>query len=560
VKQRSRAGWMVHVLKESEVTPMARTLYRIYLYIVALVMLGFAGFGLGGLIHTLLLNTPLRGQYESVPAGSELVQTSVLAATALVVALALGGLHYWLIRRDIATEPDAASGPVRALMLNLAQLVAAIMALTMGMSTLTNLTRDRFFRNDLTTPMTFWLVTTLITVLLQLERGRAQAAEGAPRTLERLHVYTLQIVTLAVGVIGTWASTLRDTITGLFNLAGAIPNPCTDPMSPFYQYPYSGPPGIRGPGPVCDFPQALVGEWLGLLWVGVVLVAYIWLARNDAPRVLRLIAHALGFLTGAIAAIVGFAMGVNFVLRGAFGAEQLSAQLFVDRYDFLVPLLLGGLVLWWYRRQFDVEADASSLGRLGTSLTLQAIGTLALGVPFYIGVTLVLRDLFERIVANGDVADAGRWASDVALLVAGAAYPVLALLLRRNTTETAPVGPRRAVVLAGLAAGALAGAIGLAVGLYFVITAALGSALSGNWQAQARLAFVVMLVGVFLTALNLYRLLTDRRPEAPAAPKAPPAPATAPATIEQVLDDLLAGRLSRDQAAAALRAMGVGRG
>jgi thiol:disulfide interchange protein len=116
------------------------------------------------------------------------------------------------------------------------------------------------------------------------------------------------------------------------------------------------------------------------------------------------------------------------------------------------------------------------------------------------------------------------------------------------------------VVLAGLAAGALAGAIGLAVGLYFVITAALGSALSGNWQAQARLAFVVMLVGVFLTALNLYRLLTDRRPEAPAAPKAPPAPATAPATIEQVLDDLLAGRLSRDQAAAALRAMGVGRG
>src|SRR5690349_13856194 len=89
---------------ESEVI-MARTLYRIYLYVVALVMLGFAGFGLGSLLHTLLLNTPLRGQYEPVPAGADLVQTAVLASTALVVALALGGVHYWLIRRDIAADP-----------------------------------------------------------------------------------------------------------------------------------------------------------------------------------------------------------------------------------------------------------------------------------------------------------------------------------------------------------------------------------------------------------------------------------------------------------------------
>src|SRR5689334_11053674 len=116
---------------ESEVI-MARTLYRIYLYVVALVMLGFAGFGLGSLLHTLLLNTPLRGQYEPVPAGADLVQTAVLASTALVVALALGGVHYWLIRRDIAADPDAATGPVRALMLNLAQAIAAIIALFSG--------------------------------------------------------------------------------------------------------------------------------------------------------------------------------------------------------------------------------------------------------------------------------------------------------------------------------------------------------------------------------------------------------------------------------------------
>ncbi len=537
---------------------MARTLYRIYLYVVALVMLGFAGFGLGSLLHTLLLNTPLRGYYETVPAGSELVQTSVLAATALVVALALGGLHYWLIRRDIAADPGAATGAVRALMLNLAQAIAAGIALFSGASALGQLTRNNIYYGGSATTMSVWLVSTAIFVLLQLERGRSQAAEGAPRTLERLHLYILQILALTAGVVATWLSTVGDTITGLFRLVSAIPDPCTDQSSRFYIYPYSGPAGPGGPVPTCAFPQALVGEWLGLLWVGLALATYIWLARADSPKVLRLIAHGLGFLTGAILAIVGIGMGVRFVLQGAFGAEALSAQLFVDRYDFIVPLLLGGLVLWWYRRQFDAQAEASPLGRLGTNLTLQAIGTLALGVPFYIGVAAILYDLVERVVPNGDVADPSRWASDLALLLAGAAYPVVALLLRRNTTETAPIGPRRTVVLAGLAAGALAGAIGLAVGLYLVITAALGSAVGGNWQSQARLAFVVMLVGAFLTGLNLYRLRTDRRPEAPAAPKPPAVPPAPGLTIEQVLDDLLAGRVTREQAAAALRGMGVG--
>jgi hypothetical protein len=537
---------------------MARTLYRIYLYVVALVMLGFAGFGLGSLLHTLLLNTPLRGPYEPVPAGADLVQTAVLASTALVVALALGGVHYWLIRRDIAADPGAATGAVRALMLNLAQAIAAIIALFSGAGALGSLTRNNLYGSGNSTTTATWLVSTAIFVLLQLERGRSQAAEGAPRTLERLHLYFLQILALTAGLIPAWISTVGDSITGLFRVAGAIPDPCTDQNSHFYLYPgpYYGP---NGQAPTCDFPQALGGEWLGLLWVTLVLVTYIWLARNDAPKALRLIAHSAGFLTGAILAIVGIGMGVNFVLRGAFGAEALSATLFVYRYDFIVPLLLGALVLWWYRARFDAEAEASQMGRLGASLTMQAIGTVALGVPFYIGVTAVLRDLVEHVVANGDVADASRWAGDVALLLAGAAYPVVALLLRRNTTETAPIGPRRTVVLAGLAAGALAGAIGLAVGLYLIITASLGSAVSGNWQAQARLAFVVLAVGAFLTALNLYRLLTDRRPEPPAVPKPPSGPPAPGLTIEQVLDDLLAGRVTREQAAGALRAMGVGR-
>jgi hypothetical protein len=483
----------------------------------------------------------------------------VLAATALVVALALGGLHYWLIRRDIASDPTAASGAVRALMLNAAQAVAAIIAVSTGAGSLNTITRDHTYRGSASLGVAIWLVTTLIFVVLQLERGRGQAAEGAPRNMERLHLYFLQLLTLVVGMVGYWITTVSDTITGLFYAAGAIPNPCSDQHSRFYLYPYYGPPGINEPRPVCDFPQALAGEWLAALWVLLVLAAYIWLARNDPPYVLRMIAHALGFLTGAIVAIIGIGMGANYVLRAAFGVESLSAAALAARSSFFAALLFGALALWWYRRQLEAEADASPLGRQGTDLTIQAIATVALGVPFYIGVTFLLRDLVERVVPNGNVATSDQWAGDLAILIAGVAYPAVALLLRRNTTETAPIGPRRTVVLAGLAAGALVGAIGLAVGLYHVISAALGSPLGDSWQVNARLAFIVLLVGAFLTGLNLYRLLTDRRPEPPAAPKPAPVPAAPPGSIEQVLDDLVAGRVTRDQAAAALRAMGVGR-
>jgi hypothetical protein len=535
----------MEVVMESEVTQMSRTLYRIYLYVVALVMLGFAGFGVSSLLNNLLLRTPLRNPNESVPAGSALTQAVVLAAIALVVALALGGLHYWLIRRDIESDSTAASGAVRAFMLNFSQAVAAIFAYIVGDIVLSTVGRGGYYSSGNASEWSTWIVTTIVFLLLQLERGRTRTAEGSPRTLERLHLYSLQIILLATGVINNWNVAARDTILALAHAVGVTPGPCDVQSSNFYVY---GPSGQQ----TCEFTATLLDGWLTLVWPLALLLLYIWLARYDQPRPLRLLAHSLGFLAGAITAIVGIAIGAHFVLLGILGAEQLSAQLFFYQYDFIPLLILGGVLLWWYRRQLDAQAEASTLGRQGTSLTLQAIGTVALGVPFYIGAVLVLRDLVEQAV-NGDVADPGRWAGDLTFLIAGVAYLALAFLLRRNTTETAPVGPRRAVVLAGLAAGALAGAIGLAVGLYYVITNAIGSPLGGNWPVQARYAFVVMAVGAFLTALNLYRLRTDRRPEAPAAPKEPPAPAT----IEQVLDALLAGRLSRNQAAAALRAMGA---
>ncbi len=396
---------------------MARTLYRIYLYFVSLVLLIVASVGLTILLTNLLLQTPLHGQYESPPDKSSLVQQVVLAATALVVSLALGGLHYWLIRRDIAEDPNAARGAVRSLALNFAQAVTAIVALSTGTSALSDVGRN----NGYVVSATFAtaIVAVVLFVLLQLERGRSQPADGGPRALELIHLYLLQVILVTVAAIYAWVTAVGDSVTAIFASAGAIPNPCADQNSHYYVYPYNGPTGPGYQQPTCDFPSILAGEWLSLLWMAALLALYIWLARNDRDSVLRHIAHLLGFGVGAIFTIIGIGQAANFVLQGAFGAQSLSASVFVYHFNFIPPLLIGAAVAWGHRFQLERAASASRTGRVGANLTTLAVATLILGVPFYIGVVLVLQGLIERLVPGGSLPDAATWAGDLSVLAAG---------------------------------------------------------------------------------------------------------------------------------------------
>ena len=86
---------------------MARNLYRFYLYAVFLAMLIFAAVATGMLLQPLLSLTPLRGTYGGVAAGATLVQAAVFAGVSWLIAGVLGGLHYWLIRRDMRSDPAA---------------------------------------------------------------------------------------------------------------------------------------------------------------------------------------------------------------------------------------------------------------------------------------------------------------------------------------------------------------------------------------------------------------------------------------------------------------------
>ncbi len=513
---------------------MARTLYRIFLYLISTVLLGFAAFGLDSLLNTLLRLTGLRGAFESAPSSSEVVQNIVLAAIALVVFLALGGPAYWLIRRDIAQEPSAARGAVRSLFLNLAQAVAALVAFYAGASVLRQVWQPDSF--GVSGALAATLVAAAVFALEQIERSRSAPAPGAPMVLQRLHLYGVQVLILLAS-IGYWLSAIDSTVKAILT-----PNTCED---------------ITGT-PSCNLAGLLLGQWLAVLWAAAAWGLYTWLARGDTRSVLRKVAQYAGFIAGLISVIVGVERAAELGLRSAFGVGTMPADLGVrgalaGDFDFFAPLLFGLVAMVVYGIWLTTEAQATPLGQQGTELTTMALAAVVLGVPFYIAIGQLLHGFVESAVAGTSFSH-DSLAASLALLISGLAHPFIAFELRRRTTKDVPIGPRRGFVLAGLAAGALAGVIGGAIALYLVITAQLGSPVSADWPVNARTDAVVFLVGGFVAGIHLWRTIAERSLVARPTPAVPSA-AGQPGAIESVLDELLAGRITREQAAARIQAL-----
>jgi hypothetical protein len=167
-----------------------------------------------------------------------------------------------------------------------------------------------------------------------------------------------------------------------------------------------------------------------------------------------------------------------------------------------------------------------------------------------------------------------------ALVVAGGAYIPLDLSLRRQNRLDHEVagGPRRGLVLALLAGGIVSLAIGGAVALYTWVTALFGSPIN-NWAQVARMGLVAFIIGGVLVAIYLSTALRERfigvaAKQGVAVPVADPVSATTAepianpdsataepvvetVTIESVLDELVAGKITRDEAANRIRAIGV---
>ncbi len=517
---------------------MARNLYRFYLYTVFIAMLIFATVGLGRLLQPLFALTPLRGTYGPVPSNADIVQAAVFFVVALVIAALLGGLHYWLIRRDMRSDPAAGSSAIRAFFLNIAELIVAPLAVfASGILVISELGREP--GNDVAGSAAFAIATLVLLAVLELERQRTQAGPGAAMVFQRLHLYGVQLVLLVI-LTFSWISTV-DQLADAFVFGGQATG--TPPCGGFT--------GCPGPNLLSSVVSTL---WIMLFWIG-----YGYFARNDSPTVLRGILHFASFAYGVGFVLYGVSQGIQLGLLTLFGVTVPASEI-IGTYDFAAFITFGLLVIAMYSVWLRITARQRPGGGVTTFLIGEAILTALLAGAFWWGAAFVLLNAFERIA--GAQVGPRDWAPALALVITGLAYIPLDLYLsRRYKSDAATTSePRRGLVFALIGGGILAAAIGGGVALYALVTNLLGSPFE-NWPHVARAGAAAFVVGVVVLGIYLWTARSERlfggllkRPKPVEAPvPVEHEPATKPPGIEEILDELMAGKITRDEAAARIR-------
>jgi hypothetical protein len=378
----------------------------------------------------------------------------------------------------------------------------------------------------------------LIVAVLELERRRTQAARGAPIIFQRLHFYALQLIVLGYAA-NALSTAIYGTIRQLLTTA-AVYDPCSGGL-PFIE------------NPACYYYFNLPGIWAAALFGAGAFYVYWLLPGRDAGSTLRQVSQLLGLAQGTISVATGTGIALYFAFRTSLG-EAASWQSIVDRYLFLPGLLSGLLVVGIYGLWMRRERDNSRMGAQATLLSIQAVIAFVFAAPFWFGVAGLLFRVIETTTNPTFQDEALGWSLPLAALVTGAVYIPTALYLRRQTQATGVQGPRRAFVLALLGAGIILGAVGAAITLYTVLTSALGSPADTSGEAT-RVGATLLLTGLALAGFYGWSVVSEhllgRRAPA-SAPQGQPAPQAA-VTVEGVLDELLEGRLSPQEAAARAR-------
>jgi hypothetical protein len=516
---------------------MARNLYRFYLYAIYIVLLIFGTMTLARLLATLLAFTPL-GSPEARPAQADIVQSIVLAVISLVIVSALGGLHYWLIRRDIRHDPAAGGSAIRSFFLNITEAIGIACAVPMIGFMVIGQTGTYVVE-----VASYAILTLVLVAVLETERRRTEVTGGAALAFQRLHFYAVQII-LLIFLTSSWLSNLRPLIDGLFFAGKGTFATC----NPGEYCPDYNLPGLAG----------------SVLWFIAAWISYGWLVKNDRSPFLRLILHG-----------VSFAYGVSlFVLSGLYSAFKLIILPFFHitislkdvlgtyaMYDFVPPLTLGILITGIYHWWLYVAARQGLIERRALFLTECAIIAIVAAASFWWGCGNILYHAMQRLVSAPNGPDAHSWVSALAFMLAGAGYFGLDLYLhRRHVVEpSSAAGPRRGLVFALLGGGILAFAIGGASALYAWVTALLGSPIS-DWQQASRAGLATFIVGLFLVGIYLWSAMREKLFSNPGQQRPAPAPVTVvppvqPVTVEEVLDELLAGNVTREEAASRIRTM-----
>jgi hypothetical protein len=475
---------------------MARGLYRAYLYAVTIGSMIFMAVGTGVLLGMVFAQSPqLRGPYGFAPARDDVARAVVLASVSWVIGLGLAGLHYWLIRRDLHADPLAAGSAVRSFFLNGAEALAVSIFVGDGAALLSGLGQS--YQGDASGALALGVVTLALAVAFELERRRTRPAPGAALVFQRLHVYGLPLTFLFFSGTIYWLQALQQTMVSVLTSAGLLASGCA--------------PGIYGN---CA-DSSPVGPWAAALWMSAAWGLYALLARGDTRSILRRVVHLIGLAFGAIVTLVGIARGAELGLRALLGLH-VSWGDFANNYSFVPPLVFGALVLVAYGLR--LRAEGASLPAEAPAIRLLAVAIAAglAAVPFWLGCGGLVDLLVERF-AGGTPPSTGEWATTISYVVAGLAYPPLAILLGINNARSGIAGPRRALVYALLAAGTLASAIAAVVTLYTLLSGVLGVPVA-NGQQVAHASLSALAVGLVIVGIHVRILLSDRGSNQPPAP------------------------------------------
>jgi hypothetical protein len=520
---------------------MVRSLARVYYYFVFNAMLILAAVGLGLFLSQVLRYTPLNAN-GTLPNSTELTQALSFAGVFWLVAGLLGGAHYFLIRRDLATDVAAGASGVRSFFLNGLEFVAGWVGVGFAVSGLGNLGTpppppDAYSYSPAIVPLlSVAAAAYFVLIVAELERRRTQAGSGAPVVFQRLHFNAIQFV-----VLGYAASTLASALNTL--LRTTIFASTFDTCVP------NGPSGQQ----FC--PQVnVVGPWIDAGFSVLLFGLYWLLSRRDTRSALRQVQQLLGLAEGGFIAAFGLYTLLALLLGGALGAPHQSGvveeQLTVSLPMLLVGLLIAAVYTLWLR----IERAVSRMGADATDLAIQAVAAAVPAIFFWVSVFAVTLRVAQILTVPDFQSNSYDWAGPVAGLITGALYIPISLYMRVRTHRTGENGPRRALVLALLAGGTLASAIGIAIVLVTTVTAALNAPLDRSGDTT-RYGASLLITGLALAALYGWSLASEhligRRGHEPSGQPLP-APAQGQ-SVEMVLDELLAGQLSREEAAAQVR-------
>jgi hypothetical protein len=524
---------------------MVRGLYRFYLYVVFFAMVIFAAIGVQGFLQTLLGQTALNGD-NPAPSSSQLVQSLVFGVVALAIAMVFGGLHYWLIRRDMRGDPQAGNQAIRAFFLNAVALVALTSAVGIGASALGSL--GQRYSGGVSGTMAYSIAFLAAWALIELERRRVPADAGVAVVFQRLHVHGAQLI-LFILIAFNWLTSIGQLVDALFfHGRGSPPPTCFGFI-------------------VCTGPN-LLSELAGLLLLLAFWIGYLVFARNESnallPRVLYLISFGLAFIFVLLA-----------IYRGAYLLFSTPFSVSIDPhtisgpnapYDGISPFSLGLLAstLYILRLLLPVRKQPSSISAI--TLTLHAIVTGLASAAFWWGIGLFLLNLLEFTLPSGRALAASDWVNALALLTSGVLYIPLDIFLRYRSSHANVATPLRGLAFVLLGAGIVTGAIGLATTLYAFGTSLLGSPLA-SWQFIAHSGIAASFVGIILVVIYLWTSRNQRFLNAPAppSPQPPPTPAILPsslstastAAVSDIIDALLAGNITRDEAIKRLASLDV---